>query len=332
MYEKYYGLKEQAFNLTPDPAFLFLKKRSKEAIDHILYGIERREGFAVIVGDVGTGKTTLCWALLERLQRNDIRTALIQNPMLSETDILRAILQDLGIHPEGPSEAAGAGEEKASMDVFDTTWTQGMNKKQLLDQLNMFLAQRAEENVFTVLIIDEAQNISMTLLEQLRLLSNLETAKKKLLQIIFVGQLELDRKLKSPALRQLNQRISVRFETKTLSRDDTERYIRHRLAVGGGAPRLRFGAGAFRAIWRYSRGYPRLINLICDRALLAGYTERSFVITRGMVRRAALGLQGRQDTGLRLSPGWMRRCIPYVVPAVLLLCVLFLMVYRGLAQ
>ncbi len=331
MYEKYYGLKEQAFNLTPDPAFLFLNKRSKEALDQILYGIERREGFAVIVGDVGTGKTTLCWALLERLQRNDIRTALIQNPMLSETDILRAILQDLGVHPEEPASAAQK-EERAPLEVFDTTWTQGMNKKQLIDQLNIFLAQRAQENVFTVLIIDEAQNISMTLLEQLRLLSNLETAKKKLLQIIFVGQLELDRKLKSPAMRQLNQRISVRFETKTLSLEDTERYIRHRLAAGGGAPRLRFGAGAFRAIWRYSKGYPRLINLICDRSLLAGYTQRSFVITRSIVRKAALGLQGREDVVLRLSPDWFKKLMPFMVSAILLLCALFFAVYRSLAR
>jgi len=331
MYEKYYGLKEQAFNLTPDPAFLFLNKRSKEALDQILYGIERREGFALIVGDVGTGKTTLCWALLERLQRNDIRTALIQNPMLSETDILRSILQDLGIRPEEPAGAPQI-QEKAPTEVFDTTWTQGMNKKQLIDQLNVFLAQRAQENVFTVLIIDEAQNISMTLLEQLRLLSNLETAKKKLLQIIFVGQLELDRKLKSPAMRQLNQRISVRFETKTLSLEDTERYIRHRLAVGGGAPRLRFGAGAIRAIWKYSKGYPRLINLICDRSLLAGYTQRSFVVTRSIVRKAALGLQGREDVVLRLSPGWFKKLVPFMVSAILLLCALFFAVYRSLAR
>jgi general secretion pathway protein A len=330
MYEKYYGLKEKAFNLTPDPAFLFLNRRSKEALDQVLYGVERREGFALIVGDVGTGKTTLCWALLERLQRADIRTALIQNPMLSETEILKAILQDLGVRAEA-SFSAEDGGVGAPQEVFDTAWMEGMNKKQLLDRLNMFLAQRAEEDVFTVLIVDEAQNIPIALLEQLRLLSNLETAKKKLLQIIFVGQLELDRKLKSPAMRQLNQRISVRFETKILSREDTERYIRHRLAVAGGARRLRFGAGAFRAIWRHSKGYPRLINLISDRALLAGYAERSFVVNRAMVRRAALGLQGRQDMRLRVTPGWVRRYISFVVPAILLLSVLFLMVFKVLA-
>ncbi len=322
MYERFYGLREPAFSLTPDPTFLFLNKRSKEALDQILYGIERREGFAVIVGDIGTGKTTMCWALLERLSRKDIRTALIQNPMLSELEILKSILQDLGVRPsqKQPSlDFDGYGDEPR--EIFDADWMQGLTKKQLLDRLNMFLAERAREDVFTVLIVDEAQNVSLTLLEQLRLLSNLETAKKKLIQIIFVGQLELEQKLKSSAMRQLNQRISVRFETKTLSREDTERYIRHRLAVAGGAPRLRIGSGAFRAIWRYSRGYPRLINLICDRALLAGYNARTGVITPRLVRKAALALKGREDTGIQLSPGWFRRLAPFLIPAVLLLSV-----------
>lgn len=319
MYEKFYGLREPAFNLTPDPSFLYLNKRSREALDQILYGIERREGFAVIVGDVGTGKTTLCWALLERLAKRNICTALIQNPMLSELDILKSILQDLGIRPEQSQSFLNFQGDDELHDVFDADWMQGMNKKQLLDRLNMFLATRAQENVFTVLIVDEAQNIPVTLLEQLRLLSNLETAKKKLLQIIFVGQLELDSKLKSSSMRQLNQRISVRFATKPLSRTDTELYIRHRIAVAGGAPRLRFGSRAFRAIWRYSKGYPRMINLICDRALLGGYSERSGVITPRLVRRAALSLQGREEAGSHLPSGWFRRLIPFLIPATLLL-------------
>ena len=320
MYEKYYGLREPAFNLTPDPSFLYLNKRSKDALDQILYGIQRREGFAVIVGDVGTGKTTLCWALMERLARKDICTALIQNSMLSELDILKSILQDLGVRPDHSQRFFGF-DEDTPQEVFDTDWMEGMSKKQLLDRLNTFLATRAQENVFTVLIVDEAQNVSLELLEQLRLLSNLETAKKKLLQIIFVGQLELDRKLKSASMRQLNQRISVRFETKALSQEDTDRYIRHRIAVAGGAPRLRFGSGVFRAIWLHSKGYPRLINLICDRALLVGYTERSGVITPKLVRRAALGLQGREEAGLRIHihSGWFRRLIPFLIPAVLLI-------------
>jgi len=186
-----------------------------------------------------------------------------------------------------------------------------MGKKELIDQLNIFLADMAQQDVFAVLIIDESQNLSLEMLEQLRLLSNLETAKKKLLQIIFAGQLELDQKLKSPALRQLNQRISVRFETKTLSLEDTERYIRHRLAMAGGAPKLRFGRGFFRSVWRNSRGYPRLINLICDRALLAGYSERSLVITRKLIRKSVLSLKGKEDVMSSRLPGWLRWGIPF---------------------
>ena len=323
MYEKFFGLKEPPFSLTPDPAFLFVNKRCKDAINRILYGIERREGFSLIIGDVGTGKTTLCWALLEKLARKNIRTALIQNPMLSETDILRSILQDLGVRPNKPQHLPdNGGEDSATRQMFNSGWMDGMSKKQLLDRLNQFLVARAMENVFTVLIIDEAQDVSVTLLEQLRLLSNLETAKKKLLQIVFVGQLELDQKLKTYSMRQLNQRISVRFETQLLSKDDTERYIRHRLAVAGGAPRLRFGSGLFRSVWKYSQGCPRLINLICDRALLSAYSERSFVITRRLVRRAALSLQGKEE-GMTLSPGWFRRAVPYLIPAILLLSFFF---------
>jgi general secretion pathway protein A len=330
MYEKFYGLKEAAFNLTPDPAFLYLNKRSKDALDLILYAIERREGFSLIVGDVGTGKTTLCWALLERLARKNIRTALIQNPMLPEIDIMKSIIQDLGIRPDDHRPDPDSKGETLQ-EVFSTDWMQGMNKRQLLDRLNLFLAARAEEDVFTVLIVDEAQNIPTTLLEQLRLLSNLETAKKKLLQIIFVGQLELDKKLQMVSLRQLNQRISVRFETKALSKADTEHYIRHRLAVAGATPKLRFGGGAFRAVWKYSKGYPRLINLICDRALLAGHTNRSLVITRKFVRQAAMALQG-VDAGTHFAPGLFRRMIPYAVPALILLFALCFVVYRSLAH
>jgi general secretion pathway protein A len=330
MYEKFFGLKEAAFNLTPDPAFFFLNKRSKDALDLILYAIERREGFALVVGDVGTGKTTLCWALLERLAKRNIRTALIQNPMLSEIDILKSILQDLGIRQE-QQKADEAGTYESLADVFNTDWMKGMTKKQLLDQLNAFLAARAQEDVFTVLIVDEAQNIPSTLLEQLRLLSNLETAKKKLLQIIFVGQLELGQKLQMASLRQLNQRISVRFETKPLTRVDTEHYVRHRLAVAGASGRLHFTPGAFRAVFRCSKGYPRLVNLICDRAFLGAYLERTLVISRKLVRRAARSLKGEELVS-RFAPGWFRRMIPYAVPGLIFVAVVCLMVYKALAQ
>jgi general secretion pathway protein A len=274
MYESFFGLKEKAFNLTPDPDFLFLNGRTKEAFEDILHGIERRDGFAVVVGDVGTGKTTLCCALLEKLQeKKNIFTVLIQNPMLSELDILRSILQDLG----APQR-------------FGELWRRDMTKKELIDCLNTFLAENARSDAFTVLIIDESQNLSLEMLEQLRLLSNLETTKKKLLQIILLGQPELGQKL--TRLRQLNQRISLWFETKPLLREDTEKYIRHRLAIAGIPHRVRVGPAAFNAIHELSRGYPRLINLICDRGLREAYKKRSLTVTKQVLRKASLGLGG----------------------------------------
>ncbi len=277
MYESFFGLKEKAFNLTPDPDFLYLNERTRLAFDDILSGIERREGFALIIGDVGTGKTTLCCALLERIERQkNIFAVLIQNPMLSELDILRSILQDL-----------------RAPQIFGAAWTRDMTKRELIDCLNTILAERARADAFTVLIIDESQNLSLEMLEQLRLLSNLETTKKKLLQIILIGQPELRQKLAK--LRQLSQRISVRFETQPLSRDDTEKYIRHRLHVAGESHKIQFGPGAFDAIHRNSRGYPRLINLICDRSLREACSIRSFTIAKQTVRKAVARLAGNDD-------------------------------------
>jgi general secretion pathway protein A len=329
MYEAFFGLKEAPFSLTPDPYFLYLNGRSKEALNHILYGIERREGFALIVGDVGTGKTTLCWAILEKLEgKKNIRTALVQNPMLSETDILRSILQDLGARPD-PGTAASTDDHKAPSTIFGADWMLGMSKKELLDRLNIFLAERAQEDVFTVLIIDESQNLSLELLEQLRLLSNLETSKKKLLQIIFAGQLELEQKLNMPAMRQLNQRISIRFTTQSLSREDTERYVRYRLVVAGNPQRLQWGRGTFRAIHAYSKGCPRLINLICDRTLLAAYSERSLLITPKMVRKAVRNLQGKEKLGTHWYAIWMKRILPAVAAVSLLLLLVASLAWKG---
>jgi general secretion pathway protein A len=326
MYESFYGLRERAFSLTPDPQFLYLNQRCRDAIKHILYGIERREGFALIVGDVGTGKTTLCWGLLERLEGKKVSTALVQNPMLSETDILRSILQDLGVKPPHPQDQAA---DESADNPFDSSWLRGLDRKGLIDRLNLFLAERAKEDMFTVLIIDESQNLSLEMLEQLRLLSNLETAKKKLLQIIFVGQLELQEKLQLPVLRQLDQRISIRFETKAFSRDDTEKYIRHRLAVAGGRSKVRFGSGTLDSIHRYSKGYPRLINLICDRALLAGYTQRSCTITRKMVRSAVASLRGKEDIGGIWTISWKRLALPVLAILCILGALFFVMTRLG---
>jgi general secretion pathway protein A len=330
MYESFYGLKENAFSLTPDPYFLFLNARGKEALDRILYCIERREGFSVIAGDIGTGKTTMCWALLERLAEKNIRTAIIQNPMLSEIEILKTILQDLGVRPELAAKEAEA--QNVPQQLFDVNWMNGLSKKQLLDLLNGFLVERAQEEAFTVLIVDEAQNLPLMLMEQLRLLSNLETSKKKLLQIIFIGQTQLIQKLKSDSLRQLDQRVSFRFETKPLSPEDSKQYIRHRLNIAGSPDGAQFSDSAFRAIWRHSKGYPRLINLICDRALLAGYKEQTKSITPRLVRRAVMDLRGIEANGVRLfARERFRKAVPYIIPIAVVVFMLVLIAYISLA-
>ncbi len=306
MYERFYGLRERPFNLTPDPEFLYLSRRHKEALDQVTYGVTRREGFSLITGDVGTGKTTLCWSLLGRLE-GSVRTALVLNPMLSEDDLLRTILQDFGVR--GPGDTAGGAEDSATAPLarYDPAWMHGLSKKELLDELNNFLLKRAQEDMFCVLILDEAQNLSNACLEQLRMLSNLETAKKKLLQIIFVGQLELGDKLKSGSLKALNQRISIRNRIEPLSRRETKDYIYHRLRVAKAPRDLTFTRSALGGIYRHSKGYPRLINLICDRALLAGFSERSYKINRSMIRKSVKVLKRHAE--LRLPP--------YMIPRVL---------------
>lgn len=268
MYEQYFGLKEKPFSLTPDPRFLFLSADHRGALDHLLYGIQRREGFLAITGDIGTGKTTICRVLLERLDPG-VQTALILNPLLNEREILSAILEDFGItYPGQPP------------------------RKTLIDLLNLFLLDQAKSGGAAVLIIDEAQNLAPNVLEQIRILSNLETDQEKLLQIILVGQRELREKLESKALRQLNQRISVRYHLAPLSPEETIRYIEHRLAVAGAKGGIEFTAGAYQAIYHFSRGVPRLINLIADRALLAGYVAGSTCITKEMVSEGRQSIDG----------------------------------------
>ncbi len=325
MYEKYYGLKEKPFNLTPDPEFLFENEHFRGAFDNIIYGIKRLEGFTTIVGDVGTGKTTLCWALLGRLDKS-VRTALILNPLLTEEDMLKAILQDFGIRSRRHGPPQDATDPALP---YDPSWMQGMTKKELIDELNFFLLDGAERNVFNILIIDEAQNLSPALLEQLRILSNLETAKKKLLQIIFVGQLEFEKKLHLPELRQLNQRITIRYALKPLSRKDMLQYIEHRLSVAGSGRSVGFSRGALRCIYSYSKGYPRLINIICDRSLLAGYSERTRVITPRIVRKAARVLHGSEGAARVRFALPARVMIPILALVVLTLIALFAWKWRG---
>jgi general secretion pathway protein A len=267
MYNQFYGFREPPFNITPDPRFLFFSDRHREAFNHILFGIRERKGFVQITGEVGAGKTTLCRAVLEELGPNFV-TALILNPCLDTTELLRTVLTEFGLEP-GRAD-----------------------RVECLEMLNRFLLEQLEKGNDVVLLIDEAQDLSPELLEQVRLLSNLETDQRKLLQIVLLGQPELREKLDDRSLRQLRQRITVRYHLTPLDRGEAERYIQHRLQVAGGNGRPAFTSWAIRSIQRYSGGIPRLINAVCDKALLAGFVDGTDLLTWRQVRRAIRELEG----------------------------------------
>jgi len=285
MYEEYYGFSEKPFSLTPDPKYLYKSESHANAFDLLQYAIRRREGFVVVTGDIGTGKTTLCRAILEQLDRKTF-TALVLNPFLSEEDLLRLILQDFGV---------------VSRDEIKRGRLAGVSKQELIDTLNEFLLSLLPLGAAALLIIDEAQNLPRQVLEQIRILSNLETHKEKLLQIVLVGQLNLKDLLRTPELRQLDQRVSIRYELKPLTREETAAYVAHRLTIAGGGAQVAFTSKALERVHRYSAGIPRLINLICDRALLGGYSGRATKIVPEMVASAANSLD------LAAPRGWFRR-------------------------
>ena len=286
MYEHYYGFAEKPFSLTPDPKYLYRSQSHANAFDLLQYAIRRREGFVVVTGDIGTGKTTLCRALLEQIDRTTF-TALVLNPFLSEEDLLKRILQDFGV---------------ISREELKAGRLAGVSKPELIDALYDFLLGLIPLNASAVLIIDEAQNLPLQVLEQIRILSNLETDKEKLLQIILVGQLNLQTLLRSPEMRQLDQRVSIRYELKPLDREAVAAYVAHRLTIAGGSAAITFAPKALHLVHRLSGGIPRLINLICDRALLAGFSARSNRITPEMVSHAAESLDLQRSTLLRF--GW----------------------------
>lgn len=270
MYLKFYGLKEKPFNVTSDPSFLFFSRTHKEALSHLLYGIQDRKGFIAITGEIGAGKTTLCRALLNQLDPQRTKTAFIFNPSLSGLQLLEAILQDFGLTP------------------------QRKNKMVLFNQLNEFLLRQLTLGHNVVLMIDEAQNIRTPLLEEIRMLSNLETDKEKLFQIILVGQPQLNDKLNTPDLYQLRQRIAVRFHINPLGRDEIEKYIHHRLKVAGSDGNIKFPRESIERIFAYSNGVPRLMNLICDRALLTGFVMGSKVLTEGIIEKSVAELENTE--------------------------------------
>ncbi len=278
MYTEFYGLSEKPFSLTPDPRYLFLSASHREALAHVLYGIEQGEGFISVTGEVGTGKTTLCWTLLERLGP-DTEVAFVFNPMLSGEELLRAISGEFGLASAGLSRA------------------------QINDELNRFLLEQRRAGKRVLLIIDEAQNLPPQTLEEIRLLSNLETATSKLLQILLFGQPELDAKLESRDLRQLRQRISVRWGLQALDAGETREYVRHRLRMASGGHGELFSEGALREVHRRSGGVPRLVNLICDRTLLAGYAAGWAQVGPELVAGAAREILGRKRRR-RLASLW----------------------------
>ena len=259
MYKNFFGFNERPFKLVPNPAYLFLSRSHEEALAHLAYAVIQGEGFIEITGEVGTGKTTLCRAFLEHLN-DDTKAAYIFNPNLDSVELLKAINDEFGI----PSDAD--------------------NTKDLIDILNAFLIEQKTQGRNTILLIDEAQNLTNEVLEQLRLLSNLETARHKLLHIILVGQPELKEKLNSHELRQLRQRISLSCRLVPLSFKDVRNYIQHRINVASGKPGIRFADAAYRSIYNYSQGIPRLINIVCDRALLTAFGLDQKEITQKIVR------------------------------------------------
>jgi general secretion pathway protein A len=262
MYESFYGFKEKPFNITPDPKYLYLSEQHQEAIAHLLYGIQERGGFVVVTGEIGTGKTTLCRYLINQM---DERTegAIIFNPNLSEIELLKSINEDFGII------------------------STGQTKKELVDELNQFLLEERLRGKNMVLIIDEAQNLHPAVLEQIRMLSNLETEKEKLIQIILTGQPQLKKLLARPELRQLDQRITARYHLKPLNRKETYEYIRHRLEVATDGDHVAFERAAMKRVYGFAKGIPRLINVVCDRALLGAFAVgRGSPIPKKIVKQA----------------------------------------------
>jgi general secretion pathway protein A len=267
VYNEFYGFREAPFNLTPDPRFLFFSDKHREAFNHVLFGIRERKGFIQITGEVGAGKTTICRAILSELGPG-CKTALILNPMVTSTQLMRTILTELGL--ESPTR-----DRTAHLEI-----------------LNRFLLEQAAAGNDVVLLIDEAQDLEPELLEQVRLLSNLETDQRKLLQIVLIGQPELREKLNRKELRQLRQRITVRYHLKPLDREETARYIAHRLKVAGADGVPTFSTWAIRRIHRYAHGVPRLINAVCDKALLYGYVNGAYELKGRAVKQAIRELEG----------------------------------------
>ncbi len=269
MYKEYFGLKELPFSIAPDPRYLYMSNQHREALAHLVYGMNSDGGFILITGEVGTGKTTVCRCLLEQIPEN-IDVAFILNPKMTAEELLASICDELRIQYN---------RDNSSIKVF-------------VDHINTYLLDAHTRGRKTVLIIEEAQNLSTDVLEQIRLLTNLETNQQKLIQIIMLGQPELRDKLSRPELRQLSQRITARYHLGPLSRQEVLEYVNHRLSVAGVHKKL-FPDSIISRLYHLSNGIPRLINLICDRALLGAYAQGKERVDKPTLIRAAREVIGK---------------------------------------
>jgi general secretion pathway protein A len=285
MYKSFYKLQRNPFEITPDPSFLFPTTRHNEALASLYYGVTAHRGFVVLTGEVGTGKTLILRSLLGLLQRRDVAFALIFNPTLSPLEFMRYIARDFGLQ------------------VGDKA------KDELIHVLNGFLLQRHQKGLTTILVVDEAHHLSAEILEEIRLLTNLETSQQKLLQIVLAGQPELDQKLDSHELRQLKQRIALRCHLDPLSLNETKEYMSRRLKIAGApAENELFSGPAIESVFRHARGIPRLVNTICENALLAGYARQVATITPEIIdsvardlRLGVVAVDPRNSAAARLS-------------------------------
>ena len=287
VYQDFFGFSEKPFDLTPDPKYLYLSPKHKEVLAHLVYGLQENNGFLKIVGEVGTGKTMICRSFLREL-RADFNIAYIFNPCINELELLQTINMELGI----------PGKSKS--------------KKKLIDVLNGFLLEERSKGHRVVVIIDEAQDLQPNVLEQLRLLSNLETDTEKLIQIVLIGQPELDKVLAKDGLRQLRQRITIKWELLPLNLEETRGYIQHRLNIALGKGKVRFSREAVEVVFRYSRGIPRMINVVSDRTLLIAFTQSTKKITPKIVNLAVSDIGG-----LVPLESWADKFWKFVLPALL---------------
>lgn len=288
MYNKFYALKDKPFEITPDPRYLYLSESHREALAHLTYALNESKGFTVITGEVGTGKTTLVQMLLSRLDSHT-RIAHLFNPKLGTRDFFKYMCQDFGLKTDGLT-----------------------TKGEFLSLLHTFLMECYARRERVVLIVDEAQTLSPALLEEVRLLTNLETPKAKLLQVILLGQPELDKTLAMNEFRQLKQRISLRFNLKPLNRQETGEYIVRRLKAAGARNTDLFDDDAVKEIFRYSKGIPRLINVVCDNALMTGFVYEKHIIDRNIVREVIKDMEGPA-----MRKGWKAIFLPAIVILVL---------------